>query len=44
MSLGVDGENKTPAQAFARKMLPRGEIVGPDVLITDGLAGFKTGY
>ena len=27
MSLGVDGENETPVQAFARKMPPRGEIV-----------------
>ena len=27
MSLGVDGENETPAQAFARKMPPKGAIV-----------------
>ena len=27
MSLGVDRENETPVQAFARKMPPRGEIV-----------------
>ena len=27
MSLGVDGENETPVQAFVRKMPPRGEIV-----------------
>ena len=27
MSLGVDGQGETPAQAFARKMLPKGEIV-----------------
>ena len=27
MSIGVDGENETPIQAFERKMSPRGEIV-----------------